>query len=133
MISSIRKHSLYFAWLISIIGTLGSLYFGEVSGIEPCALCWYQRICLFPLVFILGVAAYKEDDKVWHYVIYQLVLGSLFALYQLVKDLFHYDLPLCGPSKPCESYEVLTNVPFPLLSLLAFLSILLLLLINKKQ
>ncbi len=132
MISSIRSYSLYFAWLIAIFGTLGSLYFGEVSGQEPCALCWYQRICLFPLVFILGVAAYKEDERVWHYVIYQVILGALFSTYQLVKDLFHYDLPLCGPAAPCESIQVFGDVPFPFLSLLAFISILFLVLFNKK-
>ena len=35
---------------------LGSLFFGEVMKLPPCTLCWYQRICLFPLVVILATA-----------------------------------------------------------------------------
>jgi hypothetical protein len=28
---------------------------GEVMGVLPCVLCWYQRIAMFPLVIILAV------------------------------------------------------------------------------
>jgi disulfide bond formation protein DsbB len=44
------------AWLASLAGTLGSLFFSEVMQLQPCLLCWYQRIAMFPLVLVLASA-----------------------------------------------------------------------------
>ncbi len=49
------------AWLASLAGTLGSLFFSEVMLLQPCLLCWYQRIAMFPLVLVLGIGLYRED------------------------------------------------------------------------
>ena len=43
----------------------GSLYFSEVADFIPCTLCWYQRIAMYPLVVILGIAAVRRDRDVW--------------------------------------------------------------------
>ena len=45
---------IFLGWLIACISTLGSLFFSYVMEFAPCILCWYQRICLFPLVIILA-------------------------------------------------------------------------------
>ena len=47
---------IFFAWLIAASGSLGALFFGEVMGIAPCTLCWYQRIFMFPLAIFLPLA-----------------------------------------------------------------------------
>jgi len=47
--SSSKQLFLYTAWLVSVVATLGSLYFSEISGFIPCELCWYQRILMYPL------------------------------------------------------------------------------------
>ncbi len=31
----------------------------------PCELCWYQPILMYPLVVVLGVAAYEGNTSVW--------------------------------------------------------------------
>lgn len=49
------------AWLLSVVATAGALFIGEVMGMTPCVLCWYQRIAMFPLAVILGVACYREE------------------------------------------------------------------------
>lgn len=38
-------------------------------GMTSCVLCWYQRIAMFSLVVILGVACYQADQRgaVSHY------------------------------------------------------------------
>lgn len=50
---------LFIAWAVSLVATLGSLFFSEVMGYTPCELCWYQRILMYPLVVIYGVALIK--------------------------------------------------------------------------
>ena len=49
------------AFLVALAATLGALFIGEVLGKMPCTLCWYQRIAMFPLVVILGVALWRND------------------------------------------------------------------------
>ena len=44
----------------SFIATLGSLYFSEIMKFEPCILCWYQRIFMYPFVLWLGIAVAKR-------------------------------------------------------------------------
>ena len=46
---------LLLAWLTSLASTLGSFLFSEVMQLQPCLLCWYQRIAMFPLVLVLGI------------------------------------------------------------------------------
>lgn len=81
--SYLKCIQLYAAWLFACIGTTISLVFSEVFGFSPCPLCWAQRICLFPLVWILGVAAFDRHLKIGRYVKGLTLIGAGFALYQL--------------------------------------------------
>jgi len=52
---------LWLAWAVALVATLGSLYFSEVAHFEPCRLCWFQRIAMYPLaVLLLGVALRRD-------------------------------------------------------------------------
>lgn len=79
---------LYSAWLLSSILTLGSLYLSQILHYEPCVLCWYQRIFLFPLPIILGVALYKGFFQILPFVIAFPCLGVCFSSYQILLPLF---------------------------------------------
>ena len=48
------RRAILLAWLIACAAFAFSLFFSEVRGWTPCALCWYQRICLWPLIPILA-------------------------------------------------------------------------------
>lgn len=52
------------AFAIAVVATAGSLYYSQVAHFIPCELCWYQRICMYPLVIVLGVGARRRDDGV---------------------------------------------------------------------
>jgi disulfide bond formation protein DsbB len=54
-------HPLFLAWLTSLVATLGSLFFSEVMLLPPCILCWYQRICMYPLAVTFTVALFARD------------------------------------------------------------------------
>ena len=51
--------------LVAAVATAGSLYFSEVLGLTPCDLCWIQRVFMYPLTVVLGVAAYERRAGVW--------------------------------------------------------------------
>ena len=59
-----EKYGLYLAWLVSLTATLGSLYFSEIREFVPCELCWIQRIFMYPLTIILGIAVFTDDRTV---------------------------------------------------------------------
>src|SRR4029077_16808571 len=54
---SLRPNALSMAFIVALLAMVGSLYFSEAAHFEPCRLCWYQRIAMYPLAVILAVAA----------------------------------------------------------------------------
>ncbi len=114
---------LFLAWLVALIAVLFSLYSSEVLGMTVCHLCWYQRICLFPLVLLLGIGAFRGETQVVIYAIALPVIGGLFALYQYLEQM----LPGFSPIKMCTvggdcsviHFKWLGFITFPLLSLFA--------------
>jgi disulfide bond formation protein DsbB len=131
----IRNLSLYFAWVIALIASLGSLYYSEIKGWQPCPLCWYQRICLFPMVWLLAVAAYKQDKSQILYVLPLLGIGFLLAFLQVLGGYFPdiFSTPLCGLHKSCShTPSFLGFLSFPWISLGTFLVISLLVIHSKK-
>ncbi len=99
----IKKYGLYTAWLITSLGMLFSLYFSEVKNIEPCHLCWYQRIALFPLFIILGIATYRGFLGICRYVLPQVGFGLIFALYQIaIQEIPGWNpIDMCGGGPSC--------------------------------
>lgn len=133
----IKNLELYLAWLVASLGTLIALFFSEVLRYEPCNLCWLQRICLFPLSIILGIAAYKGFHKISIFVLPQVALGLLFALYQvLLQEIPDWNpIEICGAGPSCkEKYYIgLGPITIPMLSALGFFLIGALLFLSGKR
>jgi disulfide bond formation protein DsbB len=115
--------------LVSIVATAGSLYLSLGLGLIPCELCWYQRILMYPLILILGVAALENRSRVYRTALPLSVLGAAIAAY-------HSWLQISGGSGTCSigvgcatvQYRVL-SLTIPNLSLIAFVLISLALLV----
>lgn len=67
--------------LVAAVATAGSLYFSLGLGLVPCELCWYQRILMYPLVVVLGVAAFERRARVWRTVLPLSLGGAALAAY----------------------------------------------------
>jgi disulfide bond formation protein DsbB len=119
-----RAPQLYPAWLMATVATLGSLYFSEVKLFVPCTLCWYQRILMYPLVIILGIAAYKQDKNVTRYALPLSVLGTLVAGFHYLEQKVEWitSSAVCRAGVPCDVQYInwLGFITIPLLSLVAF-------------
>ncbi|WP_213318326.1 disulfide bond formation protein B [Chlamydiifrater volucris] len=120
----LRTHSLYMAWVLSCIGTLWSIYYSYIRNIEPCFLCHYQRICLFPLCVILGIASYKDFSGIKDYVLPLPVLGFCIAFYQIcLQEIPGMQLDLCGRVSCEAKIFVFKFITIPMASALAFATI----------
>ena len=119
------------AWLVASLSTLGALFFGEVMKLPPCNLCWYQRIFMFPLALILPIGLFPFDRKVIRYALPLALLGWLFAVFHmlLVAGVIPESIKPCTQGVPCsvKVIEWFGFVTIPLLSVLAFSTILALL------
>lgn len=98
-----KIYAVYFAWLLSCLAMLGSLYFSEIRHLEPCHLCWYQRICIYPLVIILGMAIYQNSIGIIPYIYPQVIIGLIIALYQTaIQEIPNWQpIELCGSGPSC--------------------------------
>ena len=124
---------LFGAWLVATVSTLGALFFGEVMQLPTCVLCWYQRICMFPLVLILPLGLFPLDRKVVRYALPLAAIGWLFAVFHvlLIAGVIPEDVKPCTQGVPCSEkvIEWFGFVTIPLLSVVAFSAIIALLIL----
>ncbi|WP_281885980.1 disulfide oxidoreductase [Paenibacillus sp. YYML68] len=100
----IRENGLHLSWAIALVATLGSLYFSEVLMYAPCKLCWYQRILMYPLVLLLGIAAVRKEQRFYWYVLPLSIWGGGISLYHYLMQktgLFAEGAKACG-IVPCD-------------------------------
>lgn len=90
------------AWMVSVLATAGSLYLSEGLGLLPCRLCWYQRIAMYPLVVVLGMALLRRDLEVWRTALPLASLGALVSAYHVaVQWLPGVEATGCSLEAPC--------------------------------
>ncbi|ODG89733.1 MULTISPECIES: disulfide oxidoreductase [Bacillaceae] len=122
-----QQSILFFTWIVSIIATLGSLSFSVINHWTPCSLCWYQRIFMYPIVFILGIAFYKNKIKDVIYVLPLSLIGMCISIYHILIQkvpALKETATQCGPV-PCtgDYLNWFGFITIPMLAFVAFLLI----------
>lgn len=119
---------LFVLWIVSVSATTGSLFFSEVMLLPPCLLCWYQRIAMYPLVLLFGLALFPLDMKVIRYALPLTLIGWGIAVYHnlLYYKLIPEHMAPCTQGISCTTVQLewLGFITIPLLSLVAFTIIL---------
>lgn len=126
LVDEIHRVALWAAWIVATVTTLGSLYFSEITRYTPCDLCWYQRICMYPLTVVLLVAAVRDDRRVWTYVAPVAAIGALTATYHSQLQAFPEQQSFCSTTVPCTARYVweFGFISLPFMALTAFVFIL---------
>lgn len=128
---------LYGAWGIALVGMLGSLYFSEILKLPPCSLCWYQRIFLYPLSIILLIGILRRDPNINWYALPLAIGGFVIAVYHtlLQAGIIAESILPCVSGIPCQTpqIELLGFITIPMLSLLAFGTVICLLILSKGR
>ncbi len=128
---------LFSAWVLVTVSTLGSLFFSYIMEFAPCVLCWYQRICLFPLVIILATGLFPLDKRVIEYSLPLAIAGWITAFYHnlLYSGIIPQDLQPCSKGVSCtEKYiDLFGFLTIPMLSLISFSIIITLLILLKRR
>lgn len=130
IVNFIGKHAVLFGFIVSLSAIIGSLIYSNVIGYEPCELCWWQRIAIYPQAVLFLVALLKKDRGVFKYSVPLSVLGTVVALYHTYIQLGGTTsvLPCTATGAACAKVFVLQfgyiTIPTMSLTILGYLLLL---------
>ena len=133
----LQPYAYTLAFLVALIATLGSLFLSEIAHFQPCILCWYQRIAMYPLVILLYLSIVRGEN-LRPYVITLSAIGLFVALYhyfiQLVPESILMPCSAIGGVSCIKGYTFFFGyMSFPLMSATAFAGIIIFMLFSGKQ
>jgi len=134
--ASLSGRELMYAFVVATTATLGSLYLSEIVHLEPCKFCWFQRIAMYPLALILGIAASRKDQTVRVYAAPMAVIGgSMSAYHYLIQQFPELSSGACSTTVPCTAAYIweFGFMSIPLMALIAFSMILVLLAVARSN
>lgn len=124
----IGERAILLSFIVSLVATLGSLFYSEIAGFPPCLLCWWQRIFLYPQVILLLTAFIKKDENIRLHSIILSSIGALIAIYHtFIQFGWESVLPCSATGPSCSAFYFLEYgyVTVPTMSLTVFIVILL--------
>ena len=80
----VNDYGYYLTLLVALTATIGSLFFSEVLRFEPCRLCWFQRISMYPIVALAFVGIIKRDEYLPSYVLPLSLIGICVSIYHIL-------------------------------------------------
>lgn len=135
MIKHIQKNALYLILAQAIVALVGSLYFSDVKGFEPCVLCWYQRICMYALIPLVITGIVRKEHKLYQYILPFASIGIIISTYHnllytgIIKNEGFCSTGISCTSKYVEYFGFLT---IPLMAFIGFAVIIALSLMSRN-
>lgn len=98
----VAKNSLVLVFLVSLSGMLGSLVYEHMVGFAPCMLCWYQRIVMYPITLISGMAYLrnKSTNEVLDYSLFLASIGAIIGAWHNIEKIIGKEVVACDASGP---------------------------------
>ncbi|MFL5943679.1 MAG: disulfide bond formation protein B [Gaiellaceae bacterium] len=79
-------YELWAAFVVAAIATGGSLFFSQIANFPPCELCWFQRICMYPLSILTLLMALASDNRAARYLFPLPIVGACVSIYHLLIE-----------------------------------------------
>ena len=124
----VGERAILLGFLAALAATAGSLFYSEIAGFEPCLLCWWQRIFLYPQAILLLIALIKKDENARLHSIVLSAIGAVIAVYHTFIQLGANPLLPCSATGPSCTFVYFLEygyVTIPTMSLTVFALILL--------
>lgn len=137
LLSFLATHAILLSFIIVLTATLGSLFYSEIAGYEPCKLCWLQRICMYPMVIVFLMALINKERRAIDSTFILSIIGLCIAGYHYLGQFGLTSLPCSavGYSVSCAKIFFLQfgYITFPLMALTAFLLVIVLYLLHRNS
>jgi len=123
--NDIAPYAIYLILAITLGGTAMSLVYSEIYGFIPCALCWLQRVFLYPQALMAaGGAWWKDSIMLPRYGILLSIAGVVISLYQYVYQMLPQGSLPCPASGTIDCLDKVIDefgfMTFPLVSAITF-------------
>ncbi|MBC7754790.1 MAG: disulfide bond formation protein B [Moraxellaceae bacterium] len=120
----------YLTWAVALAAMIISLILSEILKYPPCTLCWYQRVFMYPLVFIIPVGILLEDSRIYFYSLILGFVGLMIAIYHtlIYHGIIQEAFKLCNAELSCKTkqFELFNLISIPMMSSVTFLIIVIL-------
>lgn len=80
--------AIWLAWIVALACTVGSLIYSEIIHYDPCRMCWFQRIAMYPMVVVLLVGAIRREFQVKYYALPLALTGLVVSVYHYLMQVF---------------------------------------------
>ena len=150
-VEAVAPSALALAAVVAAVCMSGSLYFSEVAHFPPCHLCWLQRFCMYPLVPILGLAAFLGGSRrrcrgdtpqppgrragwIRPYAAAVAFVGACISTYHVALEHHpEWESSVCDPKNPCTVIWVkrLGYLTIPTMALSGFALVITLLAVSR--
>lgn len=123
LLDEVRPIALVMAFLAATTAMLGSLYYSEIAGFNPCRFCWYQRYLMYPSSIVLGLALVLRKPKLAWIAFGLSFVGLGVSTYHRVEQQWPSAFASsCDPLNPCTGRYVDTwgFVTIPTMAFAAF-------------
>ena len=139
--NNLKPYAVWFGFIVALVAMLGSLYYSDVLGYEPCKLCWYQRIAMYSQVFLFATALVKgEKSNIWSYSLVLSWIGGIIAAYHYyiqisLKPILALPCSAVGFSASCTETFVTSfgYITIPMMALSAFILLIILGMNNRSS
>lgn len=130
----VGENAIVLSLIVASMATISSLFLSEVAGFPPCKLCWYQRIFMYPQVIVLGAAMWLNDLKARITALILSVIGLIIGIYHVLVQFFPASFKCSDEIANCalKSFTYYGFITIPVMSVTAFLAIILLLIFSYK-
>jgi disulfide bond formation protein DsbB len=93
------KHASIILRIIFGAAVIGSLIYSNYFDYAPCLLCWYERICIYPVAILLFTADIRKSALLQLQIILLSTAGFLIALFHNYITVFpDTSVDVCGTS-----------------------------------
>lgn len=138
---SVENAILLKIFVLSLAASAMTLYYSEVLGVIPCALCWFGRIFMYGTVLISGTALFArnnlEQRGIFRYITVFSVFGAVTSLYHHVLQMTatlssHLPCPASGGDCAKRIIFEFGHITFPWMALVLFVLFILMILVTKE-
>ena len=133
---SVGEKGLWIAFALTLITFLFTEYY-KILGFEPCPLCWWQEIFLYPQIILLGIAAWRKNRDIADYSIALSIGGAGVALYQHILQMApHGTLPCPATGTVSCATRILFEfnyITFPLMAFTTFAFLIVVMLLVRSR
>jgi disulfide bond formation protein DsbB len=127
----LQDNYLVLGFIVSLTAMLGSLFYSDLMGYDPCRLCWYQRIFMYPQAFFFFISMKVKNKAIVVNSLVLSVIGAFIAGYHYMMQIGVVPEGGCdviGYSASCSDYFSVSYgfITIPMMAFIAFVILIIL-------